>query len=366
MGKRVRVALLYGGRSGEHEISLRSAAAVFMQLDRTRYQVVPVGMDQQGRCYVHDDATLRASQPDALPVLAPDARPLPALLVDGRFALDVDVVFPMVHGPLYEDGALQGLLELAGIAYVGSDVVSSALGMDKDLARRVACDADLIATQYHVLSAQVSIDELPARCQAAADALGWPLFVKPCCMGSSVGIHKVHQLAELVAAVKDARRYDRTVLIEAFVAGREIELAVLENSDPQGAPLVSVPGEIEVHHPDSFYSYSAKYLDSDQTGLHIPAKLPPEVVERLQQAAAAVFTRLRCRGMARVDFFVDKKNTIYFSEINTLPGFTTISMYPKLWLASGLTYPALLDQLIDVAVYHRQCRDQLVTTFATC
>jgi D-alanine-D-alanine ligase len=176
-----------------------------------------------------------------------------------------------------------------------------------------------------------------------------------------VGIHKATNLAELTAAVADARRYDLTVLLEKLVAGREIELSVLENTNPYGHPLVSVPGEVEVHHEDGFYSYSAKYLDSDTTLLHIPAQLENDLVQRLQVAAASAFTRMRCRGMARVDFFVNTTtNQIYFNEINTLPGFTSISMYPKLWMASGMTYPALLDQLITLAQHHHQCREQLI------
>ena len=361
---KLRVAVLYGGRSGEHEVSLRSAASVFMRLDRDRYTVIPVAMDKQGCFHLHDDASLYAAAPEVLPVTSRHSTPLSAILVDGRFALDVDVVFPVVHGPLYEDGALQGLLELAGVAYVGCQVLSSALGMDKDLQRRLVCIDGLACTDYRVIPAQVTSEQLPELCAQTAQALGWPLFVKPCCMGSSVGIHKVHTADELLSAVADARRYDRTVLVEAFVAGREIELAVLENSNPYGQPLVSVPGEIEVMHPDGFYSYTAKYLASEQTLLHIPAQLSDHLVQALQTAAAAAFTRLRCSGMARVDFFVDTHNNkIYFNEINTLPGFTSISMYPKLWAASGLAYPALLDQLITQALHHHDAREQLLTHY---
>jgi D-alanine-D-alanine ligase len=332
-----------------------------MTLDRTRYDVLALGMDKQGRCFLNDADALFASQTDVLPVRTAQSQPLPSLLIDGHLAIDVDVVFPVVHGPLYEDGSFQGLLELANVAYVGCGVLSSALGMDKDMAKRIACVDGLETTANRVIPAQINTLHLATFCAEKAAELGWPIFVKPCCMGSSVGIHKVSTLEELHAAVLDARQYDRTVLLEANVVGREIELSVLENADPSAPPLVSVPGEVEVRHADGFYSYTAKYLESEQTLLHIPAALDAEWVQRLQQAAADVFTRLRCCGMARVDFFVNTMtNTLYFNEINTLPGFTSISMYPKLWMASGLSYADLLEKLIDLALSHHQARAQLI------
>lgn len=363
MANRVKLVLLYGGRSGEHEISLRSAASVLARLDREKYEVTPIGMDRNGGFYVNDDQEL-LGYTDALPVLTPNSRPLPSLLVDGRMAVDADVVFPVVHGPLYEDGCLQGLLELAGVAYVGCDVLSSALGMDKDMARRIACVDGLESARYRLLSWHASEVETTHFCQQAAAELGWPLFVKPCSLGSSVGIHKAQTMPELVAAVADARRYDQAILVESFIQGREIELAVLENAASITSPHVSIPGEIQVKHADGFYSYAAKYIESGQTLLHIPAQLEDAMVKRLQTLAADVFTRLRCRGMARVDFFVnDETGQVYFNEINTLPGFTSISMYPKLWEASGLAYPNLLDKLIELAQMHRRCREQLVTQY---
>ena len=193
---------------------------------------------------------------------------------------------------------------------------------------------------------------------------GWPLFVKPCSLGSSVGIHKAHTMNELIDAIFDAKRYDRTVLVEEFIVGREIELAVLENNSPVLTPHVSVPGEITVTHEDGFYSYAAKYLDSEKTALQIPAILDESTMHRLQMASADIFMRLRCRGMARVDFFVNEETSqIYFNEINTLPGFTSISMYPKLWEASGIGYSDLLDRLIGLARMHHQTRAQLVTHY---
>ena len=359
----LRVALLYGGKSGEHEISLRSAASVLAQLDSSRYEIIPIGMGHDGCIYLNNLTELR-QHPVSLPVMTNTSKSLPGLIIDGKFAVDVDVVFPVVHGPLYEDGGLQGVLELASVAYVGCDVLASAIGMDKDLARVVGCRDDIHYAPYRTLSWHASETETQAFCEHVALELGWPLFVKPCSMGSSVGIHKANNMQELQEAVNDARRYDKTVIVEAFIPGREIELAVLENSNPYKAPLVSVAGEICVNHHDGFYSYTAKYLESDATDLLIPAPVNDDLMLRLQSAAAKIFTRLKCHGMARVDFFVHKENSeIYFNEINTLPGFTSISMYPKLWEASGISYDALLDKLIDLAITHHRCRCQLVTQY---
>ena len=363
MSSRLKLVLLYGGRSGEHEISLRSAASVLMHLDRQKYEIIPIGMDRKGCLYLNDYQELLA-YPEALPVMTTNSRSLPSLMLDGRLAVDADVVFPVVHGPLYEDGSLQGLLELAGVAYVGCHVLSSALGMDKDMARRIACVDGLQSAAYRLLSWHAGASETVLFCEQTAKAFGWPLFVKPCSLGSSVGIHKAENMSQLLEAVADARRYDQAILVEAFVRGREIELAVLENASPVAAPHVSIPGEIQVKHDDGFYSYAAKYLESGKTLLQIPAVLDEEKIHQLQTLAGAIFTRLRCRGMARVDFFLDDETgIIYFNEINTLPGFTSISMYPKLWEASGLSYPALLDRLIALAQIHHHCREQLITQY---
>lgn len=363
MSNPINLALLYGGKSGEHEVSLVSAASVLAHLDAEKYHIIPIAMDKDGCFHVHQYEDLVAYK-DKLPVMTERSKPLDSLLHDGGFAVDAEVVFPVVHGPLYEDGCLQGILELAGIAYVGCDVLSSAIGMDKDMTRRIACIDGLKSARYKLLSWHTSAAERQHFCQEVVAEFGWPLFVKPCAMGSSVGIHKARNMNELVAAVDDALRYDEEILVESFVEGREIELSVLESMVPSTAPRVSVAGEICVHHPDGFYSYSAKYLESNQTDLIIPASLSPALQEGLKKAAADIFTRLKCKGMARVDFFVnDKTETIYFNEINTLPGFTSISMYPKLWQASGLAYPDLLDELIRIAMVHQNCRKHLVTNY---
>jgi D-alanine-D-alanine ligase len=363
MAKSVNLVVLYGGKSGEHEISLISAASVLRYLDAEKYHIIPIAMDKNGQFHLHQYEDLLAYE-DKLPVTTKLSKPLASLLTDGRLSVDADVVFPVVHGPLYEDGCLQGLLELAGVAYVGCDVLASAIGMDKDMARRVACIDGLKSAQYKVLSWHTDANARQEFCHQASAELGWPLFVKPCSLGSSVGIHKVKNMAELITAVDDALRYDEEILVEQFIEGREIELAVLEHSNPSTKPRVSIAGEIQVHHPDGFYSYTAKYLESGQTDLIIPAPMSETLHERLKLAAAHIFTRLKCKGLARVDFFVnDTTEEIYFNEINTLPGFTSISMYPKLWQASGLSYSDLLDELIALAKTHQNCRKHLVTNY---
>lgn len=363
MSKPANLVLLYGGKSGEHEISLISAASVLANLDARKYTIIPVGMDKEGRFFQNDYQELLAYK-DSLPVRTAKSRPLASLVIDGRLAVEADLVFPVVHGPLYEDGCLQGLLELADVAYVGCDVLSSALGMDKDIARRLVCDDNIHCARYRVLSWHNNAAERQQFCQQVAAELGWPLFVKPCSSGSSVGIHKAKNMAELTAAVEDALRYDETILVEECIQGQEIEVAVLENSSPVLAPQVSIAGEIRVNHADGFYSYSAKYLESTATELDIPAALDEQTLKKLQQAAGEIFTRLKCKGMARVDFFVNEQSgKIYFNEVNTLPGFTSISMYPKLWQASGLEYSLLLDELINLARVHQHCRRQLVTNY---
>lgn len=357
------VVLLYGGKSGEHEISLRSAASVFNALDKDHYRITPIGIDKEG-CFWLNSAESLKQYTDSLPVRVADSQKMPSLLCDGAFVLDVDVVFPVLHGPLYEDGGIQGLLTLANVAYVGCPILASAMGMDKDIARRIVCNDKILSAPYRSLSGFASKEQTELFCHEVVKELGWPLFVKPCAMGSSVGIHKVHQFSELLAAVNDARRFDETVLVEGYIQGREIELAVLEHPSICGRPLVTIPGEITVKHPDGFYSYAAKYLESESCELRIPAPFDKAWQERLQSAAADIFVQLKCKGLARVDFFVNEANNqLYFNEINTIPGFTSISMYPKLWEASGISYMSLLDNLIELALIHHRHRQQLMTHY---
>ncbi len=363
---RLKLVLLYGGKSGEHEVSLQSAASVLANLDPNQYEVMPVGMDKKGRLYLNDPDDLIAHYPDSLPVALPDSKTLPGLIVNGQFVLDADVVFPVMHGPLCEDGVLQGVFDLASIAYVGCNVLSSAMCMDKDIARQLAKVEGIEAIRYYRLPHTTSEAQDKTWCEEAAAELGWPLFVKPNALGSSVGIHRVDDMERLLEAVQDARRYDRTVLVEEYIEGREIELAVLEHTGGEGLPDVSVPGEIRTGHSDGFYSYAAKYTECEQLELCIPADLDATLTRKLQVGAVEIFMRLRAGGLARVDFFVqDDKNKIYFNEINTLPGFTTVSMFPKLWEASGLKYSALLDRLIRAAVIRQRSRSALITDYAS-
>jgi D-alanine-D-alanine ligase len=278
MSKRLNLALLYGGKSGEHEISLVSAASVFAHLDRERFNVFPIGIDKSGCFFLNDEAALHAFS-QALPVEGPNAKPLSSLIENGQFVLPIDVVFPVLHGPLYEDGAIQGMLELGNVAYVGCDILSSAIGMDKDMARKVACNDTIQCVAYRRISWFADEAEINQFCDTVIADLGFPLFVKPCRLGSSVGTHKANDKAALKNAIMDARRYDKEVLVESFIKAREIEVAVLEYKNPAAAPRVSIPGEIKVNHPDGFYSYTAKYLESNQTALLIPAPLTPEMAQ---------------------------------------------------------------------------------------
>lgn len=357
----LRVIVLYGGKSGEHEISLRSAASVLKNLDKNKYEIIPIGVDKQGCFFINETETLLAN--DSLPVKTATSQELPSLLENGKIAIPADVVFPVMHGPLYEDGGIQGLFKLANIAYVGCDILASAIGMDKDIARQLVSQAVSFA-QYRTLSWHSTPGERALFCEQVATELGWPLFVKPCSLGSSVGIYKVKTPADLTNAVEDALRYDETILVEEYIHGREIELAVLENNNPAHAPLVSLPGEIRVKHADGFYSYSAKYLESGLTELIAPAILDKALIQTLQETAAVIFKRLKCKGLARVDFFVnDETGKICFNEINTLPGFTSISMYPRLWECTGIPYATLLDRLIASALTHHRCRQHIVTDY---
>ncbi|HAF87290.1 MAG TPA: D-alanine--D-alanine ligase [Legionellales bacterium] len=364
MSAKINLMLLYGGKSGEHEISLVSAQAVLKHLNPARYHIMPVGMTKEGHLYLNDYQTL-LTYTEALPVKTAQSRHLSSLVEDGSLVLNTDVVWPMVHGRLYEDGCLQGLLELANVAYVGCDVMASAMGMDKDFARRVACVDGLLSAPYKVLNHTLSAQDQQHICKLAVAQFGWPLFVKPCSSGSSVGIHKVHNLDELAYAVADAFKFDHTILIEQAVKGRELEVAILDNTADIAHPLVSCVGEVVVTHQDGFYSYSAKYIDHQTTELVIPAVGSKIMMQAVQDAALAVFKRLRCRGMARVDFFFDEQTqTLYFNEINTLPGFTPMSMFPLLWQAKNMDYAHLLDELIQLAQMYHQKRQQLITHYS--
>lgn len=358
--KRLRVGVLFGGRSGEHEISLQSAASVVAALDPALFELVPIGITKEGRWLASGDPLAELSggqlQISGRGVsLLPDPTERGALhTVDERAAPGpvVDVVFPVLHGPFGEDGTVQGLLELADLPYVGSGVLGSSAGMDKVVMKALLRDAGLPVTPgISFLRADWERDPAAIR-ERCADELGFPFFVKPANLGSSVGISKIHGPRETDAAINDAAAYDRKILAEvAIPQAREIEIAVLGNDDPQA----SLPGEIKPSR--EFYDYTAKYLDGTSE-LLIPAPLPEELVHSLRSMAIAAFRAVDCAGLARVDFLVRGNDLqVFLNEVNTMPGFTSISMYPKLWEASGVPYRALVARLIDLAQErHRERR----------
>jgi D-alanine-D-alanine ligase len=364
MSERLKVALLYGGNSSEHEISLISAASVLKNLESQKYEVFPIGIDKQGLLFLNQEAELRAFE-TALPVKTTKSQAIESLIKDAQFFIPIDVVIPMLHGSNYEDGCIQGLLKLAHVAYVGCDVLSSSIGMDKDMTRRIACTDGIESTRYALIQKSMSDNLWNDIVDQAISQFGFPLFVKPCSLGSSVAIHKTYNKQQVFDAIQDAFRYDSEVLIEAFVSGREIEVAVLEDAK-QREILTSVPGEIRVNHPNGFYSYDAKYIDSNSSEYLIPAPLSVEWTLKIREAAKSIFKKLKCKGMARVDFFFDEQQQkLYFNEINTIPGFTSISLYPSMWKHTGINFPELLDSLIESAIVQYQMIRNLVTDYRT-
>jgi D-alanine-D-alanine ligase len=370
--RKLRIAVLYGGRSGEHEVSLQSAASVINNLDRERFEIVPVAIDKQGRWRLNDLSLLEGKKSlpvfkDAPKVILPpnlaDAETGSALMGwSGGEAKAIDVVFPVIHGPLCEDGTIQGLLELADVPYVGCGVLASAVAMDKEMAKRVVRDAGLPIVPYLSLKEERWKKEKQAWTERIQRELGFPVFVKPANLGSSVGVQKCVDSRAVEAAAEAAFKYDVKILIETAIDAREIELAVLENPDPGAEPLVSVPGEINPTH--EFYSYEAKYLDENGAELIIPAKLDAEQTMRVQEIARRAFSAVECEGMARVDLLMDRsRGDFYFNELNTIPGFTSISMYPKLWEASGISYSKLLSRLIELAISRHERKSALVREF---
>jgi D-alanine-D-alanine ligase len=358
MTGRIRVVLLYGGRSSEHEVSLLSARCVLDNLDPARFDVLPVGIDRDGIWHAQDTHRLLASTGPALPIDV--AAPTVALgpgperaVLQGHESPAVDVVFPVMHGPLCEDGSIQGLLATADVPHVGCGVLGSAVCMDKDVAKRLVLAAGLATPEYVCVragqwpAAQAVVRERILR------ELGYPVFVKPASLGSSVGISKVSREQELDPALQEAFAYDCKVLVERAVDAREIELSVLSSLDPDDAPSVSIPGEIVAQ--DAFYTYERKYLDPAGAELLIPAPLTSDQSRQAQEAARTAFVALECEGMARIDLFLERPTGRFlFNEANTIPGFTTASMYAKLWEHSGLPYRELLTRLIELALARHQ------------
>ncbi len=392
--KKLRVGILFGGRSGEHEVSLLSAASVLKAIDRRKYEVIPVGITKEGRWVTAGHAQrllnaasssekhFRAGDPEATPAaavlrkgesvivppvpatgetatLVPFERDAGSVAKPGaEHVLNLDVVFPVLHGTFGEDGTIQGLFELADIAYVGSGVLGSATGMDKDVMKRLFASARLPIVK-HVTFLRADWEKSPRKVRAGIEGtLRYPVFVKPANLGSSVGISKAHDRKELGPAIDLAARFDRRIVIEQGVGGkgkkaRELEVAVLGNDDP----AASVVGEVVPGK--EFYDYEAKYL-SEGSDLIIPAKLTRRQAKQIREMAIAAFRACDCSGLARVDFLMEPgpSGRVYVNEINTLPGFTSISMYPRLWAASGVPYPKLIDRLIHLALERRADKDR--------
>lgn len=348
-----RVLLLFGGRSAEHEISCISARSVMDALDPARYEVVPVGITKDGAWRLLPGGPPALAEGEPMPEVTESSGEEIALsqrrTLAGASDVSVDVVFPVLHGPYGEDGAVQGFLEMAGVAYVGAGVLGSALGMDKGAQKTLLRAAGLPVVDFTVADEHEWAAN-PKGIAARVRELGLPVFVKPCNLGSSVGITKVTDASGLAAAMDEAFAYDGRVVVEAGVEGaREIECAVLGNEDPQA----SLPGEIRPSN--EFYDYEAKYLDASSE-LLVPAPLPDEVTERIRALAIEAFRAIACEGMARVDFFLTPQGELWVNELNTIPGFTSISMYPKMWEATGLPYPQLLDRLIELAIERAERR----------
>jgi len=363
--RRIRVAVVFGGRSSEHAVSCATAASVLTALDRDRYEVVPIGIARDGRWVLapDDPAALRL-EPGHIPevdpagpgVLVPTGGSERGLVVlepgrPPRALGEVDVVFPLLHGPFGEDGTIQGLLDLADVRYVGSGVAASAMMMDKHYMKLVFAAAGLPVGPYVVITDREWRADPEARLDAV-EALGWPVFVKPSRAGSSMGITKVGRRGDLAAAVEAARAHDPKVIVEAAVFGREIECGVLEGHGVE-PPRTSVVGECIVVQNHEFYDFEAKYLADDDVRLVTPAEVPDAVAERIRGMAATAFVAAGCEGLARVDFFWTEDGEVLINEVNTMPGFTPHSMYPRMWAATGLSYPDLIDELVSLALERR-------------
>ena len=358
---KLRVGVVFGGRSVEHEVSIASATSILGALDPGRYDITMIAISHEGRWHLGAPDMLPASvvrgEEVTLPAV-PGARQLLSV-ESGDPAAELDVIVPIVHGSGGEDGSLQGFLELAGVPYVGAGVLGSAVQMDKDVSKKLLQGAGLLVVPWMTVRAHELKADEQGCAERALSAIGLPAFVKPANSGSSVGIRKVKTVDEIGPALRHAVQYDSKVLVEQAVDGREIEIAVLGNE----APEASVPGEIIPK--TEWYDYESKYVD-EATELVVPAELAPGVADEMREIALESFRVLEGAGLARVDFFLERETgRIYLNEVNSLPGFTEVSMYPRLWRASGLSYPALLDRLIELAIERGQARQGLEHTYRT-
>lgn len=354
---KTRVGILFGGKSAEHEVSVRSARNVYDALDKDKFEPVLIGIAPNGKWVHADPAKLLDGPADATDRLVTESEGADTALVpesggvlSNSDSQHVDVVFPILHGTYGEDGTIQGLLKLADVPFVGPDVLGSAVGMDKDVTKRLLMQADIDVAPYITVRRNDTVDVAET-----IEMLDLPLFVKPANLGSSVGVSKVSTADELQPAIDKALQYDNKVLVESAIVGREIECAVLGNENPRASAV----GEVLPNR--DFYSYEAKYLDENGASIIIPADVPENIVERIQNAAIEVFRTLECEGMTRVDIFLTADEKIIVNEVNTIPGFTSISMYPKLWEQSGIKYADLITELIDLAI-ERHERDKKLKT----
>lgn len=364
MMEKIRIAVIFGGRSGEHEVSLMSARSVLEVLDPQKYEVIQIGITPQGEWLGGEDVITSFEEKQyksLIPVIMlPEPRQGQLYRLQNNalhLAQKIDVVFPLVHGTFGEDGTLQGLLELADVPYVGGGVLASSVGMDKSLFKDVMRANGILVADSLLFTRHNLQEQLEACIRQIEARLAYPVFVKPVNLGSSVGITKCNNPSSLLEGLLEASRYDRRVLVEQGINGREIEISVLGNEDP----IASVPGEIEP--VEEFYTYSAKYL-SNASRLIIPAKLDETIAASIHQIALQAYRAVDGAGMARVDFLVEREsNRIFLSEVNTIPGFTRISMYAKLWEASGISYTTLIDRLVELAFERKQDRDQTVRVY---
>ncbi len=349
MSRKINVGILFGGQSAEHEVSLQSAKNIFDAIDKSKYNPILIGIDKNGKWSLSNESKLflnsdkpkisTLNQKSNEVVLIPQSGGKLYNFTTKNQDLKIDVAFPILHGPFGEDGTVQGLLKLANIPFVGSDVIGSAVGMDKDIMKRLLRDANIPIAKFISFRSTDIIPEF----EEIKSKLGLPLFIKPANMGSSIGVSKVLNKSNYLQAIEKAFDFDNKIIIEEFIQGREIECAILGNSNPKASVLGEILSE------DEFYSYDAKYINDNGARLSIPVKLPPTITKQIQNLAIKTFQTLNSEGLARVDFFLTPDNKILVNEINTIPGFTNSSMYPKLWENSGISYTELIDKLIQLA-----------------
>ncbi|MBU5467608.1 D-alanine--D-alanine ligase [Virgibacillus sp. MSJ-26] len=359
--KKLKVGVIFGGKSAEHEVSLQSAKNIVEAMDKEKYEAVLIGIDKSGKWHLNDQSSylINAENPKLIQLnksndhiaIVPGEIDNQLIHADGGGMMDqLDVIFPIVHGTLGEDGSLQGMLRIANLPYVGPDVLSSSICMDKDIAKRLMSGAGINVAKgkayTHAERHEIDYDEL-------VENIGNPLFIKPANQGSSVGVSKVSSKEEFEKAIDIAFEYDHKVMIEETLVGREIEFSVLGNEEP----IASLPGEILPK--TEFYSYESKYIDEDGAELAIPAALSDQTTAQMQEVALSAFKALQCEGLARVDFFLTEDGQIYVNEVNTLPGFTKISMYPKLWEISGIEYTDLISKLIELGIERHERQEKL-------